>query len=66
MHDDFPVHRKKPELIWILKYYARNRDEEGFKQFLSERGIGTRDERYAASIRAFWNLVRSTENESRQ
>lgn len=61
--DDYPVHRKKDELIGLFKYYARNRDEEGFKRFLAERKIEPHDERYAPSMSAFWNLVRSIENE---
>jgi hypothetical protein len=50
----------------MFKYYAKNRDEEGFKEFLSERGIQPGDERYAAAMSAFWNLVRSIENEPSQ
>ena len=47
-----------------IKYYARNRDEEGFKEFLTEKlGMGPDDERYAAATSAFWNLVRSLERE---
>lgn len=64
MREDFPVHRKKPELIWIFRRFARDRDEEGFKQFLTEKlGMDSDEERYAVAMSAFWNLVRSFEHE---
>ncbi len=64
MRDDFPVHRKKSELIWIFRRYARDRDEEGFKQFLVEKlGMQPEGENHAAAMSAFWNLVRSFERE---
>jgi hypothetical protein len=46
-----------------LNTMLRKRDEQGFKEFLSERQIRPGDKRYAAAMSAFWNLVRSTENE---
>lgn len=61
--DGFPVHRKRRQLLDMFKYYARKRDEQGFKDFLSERQIQPGDKRYAAAMSAFWNLVRSIENE---
>ena len=64
VRDDFPVHRKKPELLWIFRRYARDLDEEGFKQFLTEKlGMQLEEENYAAAMSAFWNLVRSFERE---
>ena len=67
MSDEFPLHRKKAELLWTFRYYARHRDEEGFKEFLCEKlGLAPEDERYAAALSAFWNLVRSIENEPRR
>ena len=65
--EDFPLHRKKAELLWTFRYYARLRDEDGFKDYLSEKlGIRPEDERYAAALSAFWNLVRAIENEPRR
>ncbi len=50
----------------MLRHFALERDEEGFKEFLTEKlGISPDDENYAAALSAFWNLVRSIENESR-
>ena len=67
MAEEFPLHRKKAELLWTFRYYARNRDEAGFKEYLSEKlGIGRGDERYAAALSAFWNLVRAIESERRR
>ena len=67
MREDFPLHRKKAELLWTFRYYARNRDEDGFKEYLNEKlGIGPEDEHYSAALSAFWNLVRSIENEPRR
>jgi hypothetical protein len=54
-------------LIWIFRRYARDRDEQGFKQFLTETlGMQPEDESYAAAMSAFWNLVRSFEREPHQ
>jgi len=54
MREDFPVHRKKPELLAIFRYYASRRDEEGFREFLSvELNMQERDEGYAAALSAF-------------
>jgi hypothetical protein len=62
--DEFPVHRKPRQLLDMFNYYARRRDEEGFKEFLSEIKLQPGDKRYAAAMSAFWNLVRSIENET--
>ena len=67
MAEDFPLHRKKAELLWTFRYYTRNRDEDGFKEFLTEKlGIQPDDERYPAALSAFWNLVRAIESERRR
>lgn len=67
MAEDFPLHRKKAELLWTFRYYARHRDEDGFKGYLSEKlGLQPDDDRYAAALSAFWNLVRAIENEPRR
>jgi len=66
MDEDFPIHRKRTELLAIFRYFAGRRDEEGFKEFLSdELNMQERDEGYAAALSAFWNLVRAIENERR-
>lgn len=67
MPDDYPVHRKKGELLAMFRFYARTRDEEEFKEFLTETlGIPQGTERYAAALSAFWNLVRTIERELRR
>lgn len=64
MLGDFPHHRRKNELLAAFRYFARNRDEEGFKRYLNEQlGIEPEDKEYRAALGAFWNLVASVERE---
>ena len=61
------VHRRKPEFLWMFRKFARDRDEAGFKAYLSDHlDIQPDDPEYSAVMREFWNLVRALENEPRR
>jgi hypothetical protein len=61
------VHRRKREFLNAFREFARNRDEEGFKTYLTDDcGIKPGDAAYPQAMREFWNLVRAIENEQRQ
>ena len=61
------VHRRKPEFLWMFRKFARDRDDAGFKAYLSDHlDIQPDDPEYSAAMREFWNLVRALENEPRR
>lgn len=61
------VHRRKSEFIEAFREFARNRDEEGFKFYLTnDCGMQRGDPAYPLAMREFWNLVRAIENERRR
>ncbi len=59
---EIAVHRKKHEILWMFRKFARERDEQGFRDYLvNDCGIERNDERFSAALREFWNLVRAYE-----
>jgi len=60
---DVQVHRRKHELLWTFRKFARDRDEEGFKRYLIEvLHMNQDDARFSSALSHFWTLVRELEN----
>ena len=56
--------REKEEIQRVIRALARDRDEEAFRQLLSERlGIDLESEQAARCLREFWNLAREFERQ---
>ena len=48
------VHRRRPEFLWMFRKFARDRDEAGFKAYLSDHlDIQPDDPEYSAAMREF-------------
>jgi len=61
------VHRRKRELLSKFREFAAERDEDGFRDYITDEcGIKPGDSRYPHAMREFWNLVRAVENERRR
>lgn len=61
---EIQLHRKRRELLNDLRGFAWNRDEDGFRVYLTERlHVLPSTQTYSRAMREFWNAVREYEKQ---